>query len=355
MATSPAPKRRRRRWPIALLLVFAILSVAFAVLFTRAPLPLGAPRGFDLNLVRAIARADPAPLPTSVGRWVVGRAHYPRAVVGASWDFATSITMVFAAFQIAWPDHYIVVDAPHERSTHDDRFGGEDYDQAAFDGVSEALRHADQILFTHEHLDHVRGASRSPHWNELVPRVRLTQQQLEHMPADAGFEAEQLAALEAAPLTEPTRVAPGVVLIPAPGHTPGSLFVYIALASGQEVLLVGDAVWSHHNLNRAVGRPLALSLALHEDRETTLAQARGLITLRDAQPTLAVVPAHDDLTVQSYVQGGFLLEGFATVQAAPAAAPAPDAPDAATDAPVPEAPADALDARAPVVDTPTAP
>jgi glyoxylase-like metal-dependent hydrolase (beta-lactamase superfamily II) len=229
--------------------------------------------------------------------------------------------MVFAAFQIAWPDHYIVVDAPHERATHDDRFGGEDYDQAAFDGVTEALRHADQILFTHEHLDHVRGASRSPHWDELRPRVRLTRQQLESMPDDAGFEAAQLAALETAPLTEPTRVAPGVVLIPAPGHTPGSLFVYVALASGQELLLVGDAVWSHHNLNRAVGRPLALALALHEDRDATLAQARALITLRDAQPTLAVVPAHDDLTVESYVQAGFLSDGFTAVQATPPASP----------------------------------
>ena len=69
------------------------------------------------------------------------------------------------------------------------------------------------------------------------------------------------------PLTEPTRVAPGVVLIPAAGHTPGSLYVFVALANGQEVLLVGDTVWSHHNLNRAVGRPLAVSLGLGEDRE----------------------------------------------------------------------------------------
>lgn len=317
MTTPPSAPRRRRRWPIVLGVVLALLTAAFAVLFTRAPLPLGAPRGFDLNLVRTIARAGDAPLPTSVGRWVVARAHYPRALVGASWDFVTHITMTFPAFQIAWSDHYIIVDAPHERATHDDRFGGRDYDQAAYDGVAQALRGADQILFTHEHLDHVRGVSRSPHFAELAPRLRLTQQQLEHMPADAGFDAAQLAGLSGTPLTEPTRVAPGVVLIPAPGHTPGSLYVYVALANGQEVLLVGDAVWSHHNLTRAVGRPLALALALGEDREATLAQARALITLRDSQPTLAIVPAHDDLTVKSYVRAGFLRSGFVRVPARP--------------------------------------
>ncbi|MCA9577843.1 MAG: MBL fold metallo-hydrolase [Myxococcales bacterium] len=317
MASSPPKTRRLRRVLVGLLATVALLLAAFAMLFTRAPLPLGAPRGFDLNLVRTIARAGDEPRPTTVGRWVVAKAHYPRGAVAAGWDYVTPITMVFPAFQIAWADRYIVIDAPHERATHDERFGGEDYDQAAYDGVAEALRGAERIVFTHEHLDHVRGVSRSPHFAELAPRLHLTQQQRDHMPDDAGFDAQQLDTVEGRALTEPTRLAPGVVLIPAPGHTPGSLYVYVALANGQEVLLVGDAVWSHHNLNRAAGRPLALSLWLHEDRAATLDQARSLIMLREAQRTLAVVPAHDDLTVQSYVRDGFLHDGFVEVSATP--------------------------------------
>jgi glyoxylase-like metal-dependent hydrolase (beta-lactamase superfamily II) len=264
--------------------VLALLLAAFAVLFTHAPLPLGAPRGFDLNHVRVIARGGSGPLPTAVGRWVVARAEAPRVFVGASWDVVTRTTFVFPAFQIAWADRYIIVDAPHERSTHDEAFGGGAFDQAAYDGVARALRGAEQILFTHEHLDHVRGVSQSPDFAALAPRVRLTRAQAEAMPADAGFTAAQLAALTSQPLTEPTRVAPGVVLIPAAGHTPGSLYVFVALANGQDVLLVGDAVWSHHNLNRAVGRPLAVSLGLGEDREATLAQARALITCVTRSP-----------------------------------------------------------------------
>ncbi|MBK6577949.1 MAG: MBL fold metallo-hydrolase [Sandaracinaceae bacterium] len=329
-----APKRKRRRWLVAVGVLLALLLAAFAVLFTHAPLPLGAPRGFDLNHVRVIARSGSGPLPTAVGRWVVARSEAPRVFVGASWDVVTRTTFVFPAFQIAWADRYIIVDAPHERSTHDEAFGGGAFDQTAYDGVARALRGAEQILFTHEHLDHVRGVSQSPDFADLAPRVRLTRAQAEAMPADAGFTAAQLAALTSQPLTEPTRVAPGVVLIPAAGHTPGSLYVFVALANGQEVLLVGDTVWSHHNLNRAVGRPLAVSLGLGEDREATLAQARALITLRDAQPTLAIVPAHDDLTVQSYVDAGFLHDGFLPTQPAPAAVPVP-APPAVPSTPAP--------------------
>lgn len=333
-APAPAPKRKRRRWLIALGVVLALLLAAFAVLFTWAPVPLGAPRGFDLNHVRAIARAGSQPLPTAVGRWVVAHGEAPRAFVGASWDVVSTIRFAFPAFQISWPDHYIVVDAPHERSTHDERFPGNDYDEAAFAGVARALRGADQIVFTHEHFDHVRGISQSPDFDRLAPRVRLSQAQADAMPDDAGFTAAQLAAIPTEALTEPTRIAPGVVLIPAPGHTPGSLFVFVALANGQEVLLVGDAVWSHHNLNRAVGRPLAVALGLGEDREATLNQVRALITLRDTQPTLAIVPAHDDLTVQRYVDAGFLHDGFLPVQPRP---PAPaDAQPIVLDGGVPD-------------------
>ena len=58
----------------------------------------------------------------------------------------------------------------------------------------------------------MRGVSQSPDFADLAPRVRLTRAQAEAIPADAGFTAAQLAVLTSQPLTEPTRVAPGVVL-----------------------------------------------------------------------------------------------------------------------------------------------
>jgi hypothetical protein len=130
-----------------------------------------------------------------VGRWVVARAEAPRVFVGASWDVVTRTTFVFPAFQIAWADRYIIVDAPHERSTHDEAFGGGAFDQAAYDGVARALRgsRADPL-----HARAPRSRARGlavPDFAELAPRVRLTRAQAEAMPADAGFTAAQLAAL----------------------------------------------------------------------------------------------------------------------------------------------------------------
>lgn len=40
------------------------------------------------------------------------------------------------------------------------------------------------------------------------------------------------------------RLAPGVVPIEAPGHTPGSVWLYVHESSGEESLFVGDTVWT---------------------------------------------------------------------------------------------------------------
>jgi glyoxylase-like metal-dependent hydrolase (beta-lactamase superfamily II) len=39
-------------------------------------------------------------------------------------------------------------------------------------------------------------------------------------------------------------IAPGVVLVKTPGHTPGSHVVYVRLKCGQEILLAGDGAWN---------------------------------------------------------------------------------------------------------------
>ena len=315
------PSKRRRRWPLYLALTLVSLSVGLALGLTRGELPLGAPRGFDLNHVRVLSRLGGGAPPERVARLSVAREMYPLGAVVAGWDWMTKTPMVFASFQIAWRDRYWIVDAPHEAETHRSRFGGEHYDDDAAARLEEWYAGAEGILVTHEHLDHVRGLSQSANFRHLAPRIRLTQAQIENMPADTDFAPEQLDALSPVELSEPTRVAPGVVLIPAPGHTPGSIWIYVGLAGGQEVLLVGDSVWSHHNLTRERGRPALLALALGEDREGTLAQARALRTLRDEEPTLAIVPAHDDDTVRRYLDEGFLTDGFVPVVTAPATDP----------------------------------
>ena len=49
-------------------------------------------------------------------------------------------------------------------------------------------------------------------------------------------------------------VAPGIVLIKAAGHTPGSQMVYIALESGRELLLIGDTTWHMDGVRQMRGQ-----------------------------------------------------------------------------------------------------
>ena len=84
-----------------------------------------------------------------------------------------------------------------------------------------------------------------------------------------------------------------VVLVPAPGHTPGSIIAFITPTSGVHYALVGDLVWQAEGVNIPAERPwLSRKLVDHDE-----AQVRELIVkmhqLKQAMPDLVIVPAHD--------------------------------------------------------------
>jgi glyoxylase-like metal-dependent hydrolase (beta-lactamase superfamily II) len=102
-------------------------------------------------------------------------------------------------------------------------------------------------------------------------------------------------------------LAPGVVLIKAPGHTPGAQFIYLQLASGRELLLVGDLVWLREGLETGRQRPEAASKELKEDRQAIQQQINWVrrVVLHDK---ITAVPCHDSRVLKSLVQSGVLQE-----------------------------------------------
>ena len=46
-----------------------------------------------------------------------------------------------------------------------------------------------------------------------------------------------------------------VVLVPAAGHTPGSIFAFITVASGQRYLLIGDTAWQSEGVDLPAQKP----------------------------------------------------------------------------------------------------
>ena len=105
-------------------------------------------------------------------------------------------------------------------------------------------------------------------------------------------------------------LAPGVVLIKSPGHTPGSQMVYVKRADGRELLFLGDVSWRLRNLEQVRERPLFMTLIIGEDRRQVMGQFQALHALHQAEPGLALVPGHDGPAVQALTAAGLLEAGF---------------------------------------------
>src|SRR5262249_41940378 len=72
-------------------------------------------------------------------------------------------------------------------------------------------------------------------------------------------------------------VAPGVVLIRSPGHSPDSQMVFIRLQSGREILHSVDSAWimEQHHGGEGQGRAVGEGRRAGGDGTIALAQGRG--------------------------------------------------------------------------------
>ncbi len=299
---------------IAAVLVTAILAlglVAKRVLIDSARVPDVS--DFDIGIadVRRLARAGNGSLPLRVNSLVVSESSVPAGAVVAGTGFSPH-RRVRPAFQIVYDDGFIVIDTANDRTLQDENTPDSPFFPERYERLQEALLAAKAIWITHEHWDHLGGVSRSPHLKELLPRLMLTREQLDNREqlARSRFPQELAASVEPVEYTRYHVAAPGVVLIKAPGHTPGSQMVYLLLGDGTEFLFVGDIAWHMDNVERLVGRPRLISWwFLGEDREAVLDQLRALYDLAGAEPIRLIV-SHDADQLREYVATGRIGAGF---------------------------------------------
>jgi len=100
-------------------------------------------------------------------------------------------------------------------------------------------------------------------------------------------------------------VAPGIVLIKSPGHTPGHQMVYIRLSGGEEFLFIGDIGWSLDNITELKTRPAATAARIKEDPQALMHQMTWIKHVMD-EDGIFVVPSHDDRLLKQYVADGLL-------------------------------------------------
>jgi len=105
-------------------------------------------------------------------------------------------------------------------------------------------------------------------------------------------------------------IAPGVVLIKAPGHTPGSQMVYVRRADGVEFLFVGDVAWQMRNIETGREKARMVAFVAGEDRASVRNELAGLTRLHATDREIHMVPGHDSTAIESFVKSGLMVRGF---------------------------------------------
>ena len=219
--------------------------------------------------------------------------------------------MAHGSYLIEYADRApVLVDVAFGPDAMDDfPFDGR-YDERAFEKLQQTMLEADRIVLTHEHFDHIAGLAQVEDVEAISRRLMLNPEQLSSAEAEQFIAPELRDQIESVDYEETLLVAPGVVLLRAPGHTKGSQIIYVVLEAGDELLLIGDVAWHLDQIRNEHYRPrLVTDLFLGEDREAVLHQMRALQDVM-AEGRATVVSSHDVTDRRSLIDAGLIGEGF---------------------------------------------
>ncbi len=305
-----------RRWLRIVLAIVVVLLVAGAGawlwLTARTTVPETTSFVLDLAEVRRLAASLPGDRPTRVNHEQVAVASLPRGAVFAGASAFEPLAFTHGAYQVVFPDGFLLIDAAVDEQQLRQMDAKGTFDAAGHAAVQEALGTARAIVVTHEHADHIGGLVHRSDPSQLVGRLLLTKEQLANGAEldRADFPAELRERLKPLEYDRYLPVAPGVVLIKAPGHTPGSQMVYVGLANGTELIFLGDVAWHMEQIRQLWYRPrLVTDLFLGEDRAAVMAQFRTLHDL-PASPPVQLVASHDVEQRRALIDAHVLGEHF---------------------------------------------
>lgn len=84
-----------------------------------------------------------------------------------------------------------------------------------------------------------------------------------------------------------------VVLVPMPGHTRGSIGMFVTVDSGKCYFFIGDVAWKTGAVHLGAPKFWAASAIVDRDRGQTLRSLEQVRNVARKYPDLVVVPAHD--------------------------------------------------------------
>ena len=296
---------------IALRVVVVLLALGFVgyrYLLGRTVVPETSSYALDLVEIRRLAASQSGDRPLRVNHEQVAEASLPRGAVFAGESLLTPQPMTHGAYQIVYSDGYVVIDSGFDEAGLREMRSDAPFSTDGYAAIQRALAGASWIVITHEHSDHLGGIARFAEPEKLVGRLQLTREQLANTKEldRVRFPKSLASALTPLEYERYLALTPGVVLIKAAGHTPGSQMVFVQLADGKELLFLGDVAWHMDQIRDLWYRPrLVTDLFIGEDRDAVLAQFRTLHDLAGRDP-VQLVASHDVDQRKTLIASGVL-------------------------------------------------
>lgn len=299
----------------AVCLSLGVVAALALASFAQSPQnqPAASPWVVRLDQIRQVAAMIPGRRALRINVLKFAESHRSKkfSVQGAPDEPSVQARTVF---QVVYADGTVMIDSGMDQQVH--RFFArravEPYYPDAAERVERALRSARAIIITHEHGDHVAGVIRTPFIAELAPKTLVTRAQVQELETnpqmpEIKITAEMASRYNVVDYEKYLPFGPGVALIKAPGHTPGSQMVYVALESGREYLFIGDTAWHMDGVRLIEGKDAPW---VQEDKAALLAQLKWLNELYRTEKNLFIIASHDDEEHKDLVAKGVLGDGL---------------------------------------------
>lgn len=300
-------------------LLLTVIWITEYYLFNKNEIPKISDFKIDIGELRELVNTEKNRLPVRLNSLIVAEGEIPDWIVVAG-GAPNSFPISFTSFQVVYDDKTVIIECPFDKTLYDKFCGykllgikGKYFNEENYEIMQMAMLQAKYIVATHEHWDHVGGIAQSPHIGELLEKTVLTKEQVQsHYIKMAEFPEGAFNDYTPLEYDQYHLLAPGIVLIKAPGHSQGSQMIFVRLRDGEEFLFIGDIGWNMINIERLTNHTKIGMILRHEDGKQLGHQIRWLYDniYNNPDEEIHLITSHDPSQIEDYTKFGLIEAKF---------------------------------------------